>query len=107
MAVAPIAAEPAANTKAAENPDKTEPPAEMPDPEKTVATCEFVWHYEHNPVLVPQEITQKDWNSDSKELVQSYIIEEPSTKQRQQQRRNRRLGHLLLHAQGRSSPSQE
>lgn len=55
MAIAPIAAEPAANTEAAEKPDRTEPLAEILDPEKTVATYGFVWHYDHNPVLVPQE----------------------------------------------------
>ncbi|KAF6222592.1 hypothetical protein HO133_000638 [Letharia lupina] len=63
-------------TEATETPDKTEPLAEILDPEKTVATYGFVWHYDHNPVLVPQEITQKDWRSDSKELVQFYTIKE-------------------------------
>ncbi|CAD6582255.1 MAG: hypothetical protein ASARMPREDX12_000885 [Alectoria sarmentosa] len=42
------------------------------DPEGPVATYEFVWHYDHNPVFVPREITQSHWESDWKEFVQFY-----------------------------------
>lgn len=78
-----IAAEPLVNTGTAETSHKVEWLADIPEPEGSetpIATYEFIWHYDHNPVLVPWEITQKYSESDSKELVHFYKIQEPSTK---------------------------
>lgn len=78
-----IAAEPLVNSGTAETLREVEWLADIPEPEESenpVATYEFVWHYDHNPVLVPREITQKYSVSDSKELVQFYNMKEPSTR---------------------------
>ena len=76
-----IAAEPLVNTGTAETSHRVEWLTDIPEPEeseKPIATYKFIWHYDHNPILVPREITQKYSDSGSKELVQFYKMEEPS-----------------------------
>lgn len=80
----PVDAEPAANTKAADITHQIELLASQPKdpdgPDKPIATYELVWHYDHNPVFVPREITRDDSGSDSKEIVQIYKMQALSTK---------------------------
>lgn len=74
---APIAAEQVSNTETAKMSAEIRPFTRIPRPEesnKPVATYEFIWHYDHDPVFVPREITQTYWQSDSKELVQFYTL---------------------------------
>ena len=70
-----------ANTKTANPLGEQKPlapdPQECDGPEKPVATYEFVWHYDHDPVFAPRDITQNYSNSHLKEFVQLFIIPDP------------------------------
>ncbi|CAF9941077.1 MAG: hypothetical protein ALECFALPRED_008988 [Alectoria fallacina] len=71
------------DSKASHTPRYTTIAANAPtaaDPEGPVTTYEFVWHYDHNPVFVPREITQSHWESDWKEFVQFYTKTDSSDK---------------------------
>ena len=52
-------------------------PQECDGPDKPVATYEFVWHYDHDPIFAPRDITWKYSNIGLKEFVQLYVIPDP------------------------------
>ena len=69
------------NTETANSLGEQEPlapdPQECHGPEKPVATYEFVWHYDHDPIFAPRDITHKYTNAHLKEFVQLYVIPDP------------------------------
>ena len=70
-----------ANTETANSLGEQEPlapdPQECDGPDKPVAIYEFVWHYDHDPLFAPRDITQKYSLSHLKEFVQLYTIPDP------------------------------
>ena len=81
VANASVSSRPSANTETANSLGEFKPlapdPQESDGPDKPVATYEFVWHYDHDPIFAPRDISQNYSESQFKELVQFYIIPDP------------------------------
>ena len=77
----PFHSKPSADTGNANPLGEQEPLASDPQncdgPDKPVATYEFVWHYDHDPLFAPRDITQKYSQLQFKELVQFYLLPDP------------------------------
>ena len=81
VAMLPLHPKPSANTGNANPLGEQKPlasdPQECDGPDKPVATYEFVWHYDHDPIFAPRDITQKYSVCHLKEIVQFYLLPDP------------------------------